>query len=304
MIYSLHQFQPVEHDDVMNHYSIGCVYAMKLRIEGFFRLIQAKGPWQMLLTVDVGNTNITLGVYKGRNMIADWRVRTDRERTADEHGLLFTHLLQHRGMNPSDIHGVAISSVVPTMNDTLVSISKQYFLAEPMVVGPDTDFGLKVYYSPVSDVGADRLVNAVAVKQKYGGPAIVVDFGTATTFDAISDCGDYLGGAIAPGIGISVNALFHSASRLFRVELIAPGKAVGTNTAESMQSGIIYGYAGQVDALVERIRVEIGQNARVIATGGLATLISKETKHIDTVDMMLTLDGLQYLWERNHTSLC
>ncbi len=254
----------------------------------------------MLLTLDVGNTNIVLGVFDGELLQADWRVRTDRERTTDEHGLLIMHLLESKGLHKGDLDGFILSSVVPTMTETLAKVARNYFDIDPVVIGPETDFGLKALYHNPSEIGADRLVNAVAVKQKYGGPAIVVDFGTATTFDALTAEGDYLGGAIAPGIGISSNALFQAASRLYRVELIAPQHAIGRSTMEAMQSGIIFGFAGQVDALVKRIRNELGEDAPAIATGGLATLISKECETIRIVDEMLTLNGLKILWHRNH----
>lgn len=254
----------------------------------------------MLLALDVGNTNIVIGVFNGEKLQADWRVRTDRERTTDEHGLLITHLLESKGIDAGVLDGFILSSVVPTMTETLAEVARNYYSLEPVVIGPETDFGLKVLYHNPVEVGADRLVNAVAVKKKYGGPAIVVDFGTATTFDALTPDGDYMGGAIAPGIGISSNALFRAASRLYRVELVAPRHAIGRTTMEAMQSGIVFGFAGQVDALVRRIRKELCEDAQVIATGGLATLISKECETIGIVDEMLTLDGLKILWRRNH----
>lgn len=253
----------------------------------------------MLLAVDVGNTNIVIGAWDGTVWTAEGRFRTDRDRTTDEHGILLTSLLTHRGISPADIHGVALSSVVPTMNNALLQMARHYFGHEPFVVGANTDFGITVRYQPPGDVGADRLVNAVAVKARYGGPAIVVDLGTGTTFDCIAENGDYLGGAIAPGIGISTDALFQAAARLYRVPFVAPPQAVSTNTMHALQSGIVFGFAGMVDALVRRIRREIGENARVIATGGLAELIHAESETIEQVDQRLTLDGLRLLWERN-----
>jgi type III pantothenate kinase len=255
----------------------------------------------MLLVVDVGNSNIVLGAYSSDTLIADWRIRTVRDRTADEHGLLFLQLLMHRKITAEEINGVAISSVVPTMNDTLCQVARRYFDVDPFLVGSDTDFGISIDYHPPSDVGADRLVNAVAAKAFYGAPAIVVDLGTATTFDAIAANGDYLGGAIAPGISISTDALFRAASRLYRVELVAPSSCVGKNTIHAMQSGIVFGFAGQVDRLVSMIKREIGEQARVIATGGLAELIAQQSQTIEVVDQMLTLEGLRLLWKRNRS---
>lgn len=253
----------------------------------------------MLLALDVGNTHIAMGVFEGDRLVANWRIRTDRDRTTDEHGILALNLLQHGGLSAGTITGFALSNVVPTMADTLAEVARRYFHQEPFVVGPQIDYGIRIHYHPPSDVGADRLCNAVAVKARYGSPAIVVDFGTATTFDAVAENGDYLGGAIVPGIGISTDALFQAAARLFRVEFAAPPHTIGTNTVEAMQAGIVFGYAGQVDALVRRIQKEIGGKARVIATGGLADLIHRESETIEHVDPLLTLEGLRLLWERN-----
>src|SRR5258706_11985737 len=253
----------------------------------------------MLLALDVGNTNIGIGVFEGENLRGDWRIRTERERTADEHGALIAELLRHKGIEIKQITAVAVSNVVPTMRRTLIEVARRYFNSEPFMIGAETDFGIGIHYDPPADVGADRLMNAIAAFAKYGGPAIVVDFGTGTTFDAIGANGDYLGGAIAAGIGISTDALFQRAARLYRVELKAPERAVGTNTVMALQSGIMFGFAGQVDAIVHRFKREIGENARVIATGGLAEVIKEESESIEVVDQMLTLDGLRMLWERN-----
>ncbi len=255
----------------------------------------------MLLAIDVGNTNIVLGAYEGTGasakLLGDWRIRTDRERTADEHGMLVRNLLDFHGIIPSNIRNVAISSVVPTMNETLSDFTRHYFQTEPFFVSSNTVVGFEVKYRPASDVGADRLCNAAGAFEKYGGPCVVVDLGTATTFDAIASNGDYLGGAILPGIGISMDALFRQASRLFRVEFASPPQAIGTNTVHAMQSGLAFGFAGQVDAMVERFKKELGE-CRVIATGGLAELISKESSTIELVDQLVTLDGLRLLFER------
>lgn len=259
----------------------------------------------MLLAIDVGNTNIVLGVYQGRGegarLIGDWRICTDRDRTTDEHGILVLGLLGHCGLKPADVHHIAVSSVVPTMNETLADFARRYFKVEPFTVGPHTDTGIAIHYQPASDVGADRICNAVGAFAKYGGPAIVVDFGTATTLDAIAVNGDYLGGAILPGIGISMDALFRQAARLYRVELVAPPQAIGANTVHAMQSGLVFGFAGQTDAMVERFQKELGGNAQVIATGGLAELIHKESRTIAVVDQLVTLEGLRLLFERSTT---
>ncbi len=257
----------------------------------------------MLLTIDVGNTNIGLGVFRGiadnAELVGDWRIRTDRDRTTDEHGMLFKHLLDHMGIALREVHNVAISSVVPTMSETLIETSLKYLNTVPFVVGPDTDTGICIRYRPASDVGADRICNAIGAHAKYGGPVIVVDFGTATTFDAVAENGDYLGGAIVPGIGISMDALFRQAARLYRVELSAPPNAIGDTTVHAMQSGLVYGFAGQTDAMVERFRLELGPHARVIATGGQAELIHRESKTIELVDQLVTINGLRILFERN-----
>ena len=256
----------------------------------------------MLLALDVGNTNIVLAVYRrGRKdapLVDHWRIRTDRDRTTDEHGMLVKELIEHCGLHLSDIHHVAISSVVPTMNETLADLSRRYLCVEPFFVSAQTNSGIAVHYQPASDVGADRICNAVGAFAKYGGPAIVVDFGTATTLDAIAANGDYIGGAILPGIGISMDALFKQAARLYRVELIAPPQAIGSNTVHAMQSGLVFGFAGQTDAMVDRFRRELGESARVIATGGLAELIHRESRTIEVVDQLVTLDGLRLLFER------
>ena len=260
----------------------------------------------MLLVIDVGNTNIVIGVYDGVGMSAvlvkDWRIRTDRDRTTDEYGMLIKDLLSNCNLKLQDIAHVAISSVVPTMSDTLDELSKKYLRCEPFFVSAKTSVGIEIRYSPPSDVGADRICNAVGAFEKYGGAAIVVDFGTATTFDCVGSNGEYLGGAILPGIGISMDALFRQAARLYRVEFTAPPQAVGTNTVHSMQSGFVFGFAGQTDAMVEKLQKEMGKT-RVIATGGLADLIQKESRTIEVVDHLLTLDGLRILFERSLKAL-
>ena len=251
----------------------------------------------MLLAIDVGNTNITIGVYNGDSLVADWRIRTQLGRTADEYGMLLLDLLEYSNLRFQDIHGIAISNVVPPTVAEIHHACGKYFEIEPFVVNPSDDLGIKIRYTPKSDVGADRIVNAIATFALYGGPSVLVDFGTATTYDAVSETGEYLGGAISPGIGISMEALFHSAARLPRIDLIRPPTAIGTTTERSMQSAV-FGFAGQVDAMVARFKAELGGEAIVIATGGLAELIAVESKSIAVVNPLLTLEGLRLLFGR------
>ncbi len=254
----------------------------------------------MLLGIDVGNTQTVIGVFKGDRLRDHWRISTERERTADEIALSLGGFLAFVGWSLDMIDGMIISSVVPEMTRALCKMGRDILKLEPLVVDSDTDTGVVILYEDPRQVGADRLVNAVAAIAKYGAPCIVVDFGTATTWDAINSNGEYLGGTIAPGVEISADALFREAARLSRVELVAPANPVGRNTVESIQSGMIYGTAGQVDRLVELFRDELGGEARVIATGGLAEVIVGECRTVDVTDPLLTLHGLKLIYDRNN----
>lgn len=253
----------------------------------------------MLLAIDIGNTNITLGLYDKETLGPRWRLATGHERMPDEYGLQLVGLLNHGGYKPTDVTAVAMASVVPPLTGTWVQVCKSYLKIDPLVVDAGVKTGVRVRIDDPKQAGADRIVDAAAAHKLYGGPACIVDFGTATTFDALSESGDYLGGAIAPGIGIAADALFQRTSKLPRVDLVRPPSAIGKNTVHSMQSGLVFGYVGLVEGMVARFRKELGPNMKVIGTGGLAELMARETDVIQIIAPWLTLDGLRIVYELN-----
>ena len=254
----------------------------------------------MLLVIDIGNTNTVLGVYKGETLKYNWRLETKTQQSADEYGILARNLFTLSGLDPTKISDIVIASVVPTLNSILQKMAVKYFKIDPLFVEPGVKTGMSVLYDNPSDVGADRIVNAVAAFDKYGGPCIVVDFGTATTFDVISKNGEYLGGIICPGPTISAEALFLSTARLPRVEVKVPLKVIGTSTVASIQSGLYYGYVGLVDGVLEKMIEDLGaSDIVVVATGGQAALMGPATKHIQQVDSHLTLEGLRLIHQKN-----
>lgn len=255
----------------------------------------------MLFTIDIGNTNITLGLYDGDKLGPRWRLATNHDRMPDEYGILILNLFRHSGIAVKDVSAIAMASVVPPLTGTLEQACTKYLGRAPLVVDAGTKTGVRVRYDDPSQVGADRVVDAAAVHKLYGGPACVVDFGTATTFDAISAEGDYLGGAIAPGIAIAADALFQKTAKLPKVDLQRPPSAIGRNTVHSLQSGLLFGYVALVEGMVARFRAELGPEMKVIGTGGLAELIARETKVIDILAPWLTLDGLRIIYELNQS---
>ena len=255
----------------------------------------------MLLVIDVGNSNTVLGLYQGQNLIRDWRIATDKHRTLDEYAMVMRQLFEVAGVSFDALKAVIVSSVVPSMLGIIEGLCSKYFRLTPYVVGPGMKTGMPIHYDNPKEVGADRIVNAVAAFEQFRCALIVVDFGTATTFDVISSDGCYQGGAIAPGIGISSEALFEKASKLPRVDFMQPGQIIARNTVNSIQAGIFFGYLGLVEGIIKRIKKEMNQDPKVIATGGLAAPIAAATDSIDRVEPFLTLEGLRLLYERNRT---
>lgn len=253
----------------------------------------------MLLTIDIGNTNITLGLFRGTEMVTAWRLATAHERMPDEYGLQLLGLFEHAGVDPASLEGCVLASVVPPLTGTWIQACAKYVSREPLVVDAGVRTGVRIRYEDPKGVGADRVADAAAAQRLYGGPACIVDFGTATTFDAITAEGDYLGGALAPGIGIAAEALFQRTAKLPRVDLARPPAAIGRNTVHALQSGLLFGYVGLVEGMVGRFRAELGKEMKVIGTGGLVDVIAAETAVIEFKAPWLTLEGLRIIWDLN-----
>jgi type III pantothenate kinase len=253
----------------------------------------------MLLAVDVGNTQTVLGLFEGERLVEDWRIATEGERTGDELAALLGRLLELADLGFGDVTGLVLASSVPALIRSYEELAETYLEAPLLVLGPGVKTGLPILYDDPREVGPDRIANAVAARERYGAPAIVVDFGTSTNFDAVSSAGEFVGGVLAPGIETSMEALFLRAARLTKVDFAAPPSVIGKTTASALQSGLVYGFAGQVDGIVERMRGELGDTAPVIATGGLADLIAPHSRTIESVDPLLTLEGLRLVWDLN-----
>jgi type III pantothenate kinase len=253
----------------------------------------------VLLAVDVGNTQTVLGLFDGERLVSHWRIATEAERTGDELAALLTDLLELRNHTFADVSGLCLSSTVPLLVRSYQELAESHLDTPILVLGPGVRTGIQILHDDPHEIGPDRIANAVAGRERYGAPCIVVDFGTSTNFDAVSAEGAYVGGVLAPGIEISMDALFSRAARLTKVDFVEPPAVIGRTTASALQSGLVYGFAGQVDGIVERMRGELGDGARAIATGGLADLIAPHSKTIEKVDPLLTLDGLRLVWDRN-----
>jgi type III pantothenate kinase len=253
----------------------------------------------MLLAIDLGNTNLTIGLYEGETLIHHWRLATEDARMPDEYGLQLLGLLTHVGKTPKDLTGICLASVVPPLTNRLAQACREYLKCEPLVVDAGVKTGIKIRYEDPRAVGADRVADAVAVHALYGAPACVIDFGTATTFNAVTADGQYLGGAITAGINLAADALFTHTAKLARVDIQRPPSVIGRNTIHAMQSGLLFGYVSMVEGMVARFRAELGKDMKIIATGGLAEIVAKETDVIDIIAPWLTLDGLRVIWERN-----
>jgi len=253
----------------------------------------------MLLAIDVGNTHNVIGLFSGEKLTTHWRIRTEKNRTADEYWVLIKEFILLNGVETETIDNIVVACVSPQLAPILIEMGEKYFSCKPLIVGPGTKTGISILYRNPSEVGADRIVNSVAAYEKYGGPLIVVDFGTATTFDAISAKGEYLGGAICPGVQVSLDALFERTAKLPRVDLTRPKNVIGKSTVESIQSGAVFGYSGMVDVMVSKMKEEMGGKAKIVATGGISGWVAEQSESIDLTDPFLTLEGLRLIHEKN-----